>query len=359
MRSVAHVAHRRRQLEPPRVHLVRRRPSRSCDVQHRRAAIAPLEPRRQRLEQPRQHERQRLEPLDRPLEIERRLEPLLGGVGTSGRTSSPRAIACQRSAGCPSRAARSAAGSAASSPSVCRPQRVNAAIAARRFAARRLCRRSSRPIVRRACRSASARAPPPRRRGATTVRPGRARASTQRRRPRARQSPRARARRAPPPRAAVPRRSSRGAPSSRSRPLTSIDDEIAAVQLVARRELLGDDRAARRRRRAPERPPAADRRMRTRDAEYRRWSLRQSTAARSRHGTRRAPRCARVRARTTRACTFSHRTAPRRTESPLRDCPTPERQRQPGRAARHRLVADQHARRLARLRPSAAAAATS
>jgi len=46
-------------------------------VQHRRAAVAPLEARRQRLEQTRQHERQRLEPLDRPLQLQRRLEPLL------------------------------------------------------------------------------------------------------------------------------------------------------------------------------------------------------------------------------------------------------------------------------------------
>ena len=46
-------------------------------VQDRRTAIAPLEPRRQRLEQPRQHERQRLEPVDRPVEIDRPVEALL------------------------------------------------------------------------------------------------------------------------------------------------------------------------------------------------------------------------------------------------------------------------------------------
>ena len=91
-------------------------------MQHRRAAIAPLEARRQRLEQPRQDERQRLEAFDRPLEIERRLEPLLRRAsGTSGRMSSPRAIACHASAGRPSRATRSADGSAASSPSVLQP----------------------------------------------------------------------------------------------------------------------------------------------------------------------------------------------------------------------------------------------
>ena len=50
-------------------------------VQHRGAAVAPFEPRRQRFEQPREHERQRLELLDRPLELERRLEALLGERG--------------------------------------------------------------------------------------------------------------------------------------------------------------------------------------------------------------------------------------------------------------------------------------
>ena len=47
------------------------------DVQHRSAAIAALEARRQRLEQPREDERQRLEPVDWPFEIERRFEPLV------------------------------------------------------------------------------------------------------------------------------------------------------------------------------------------------------------------------------------------------------------------------------------------
>jgi hypothetical protein len=45
-------------------------------VQHRRPAIAALEARRQRFEQPREHERQRLEILDRPFQIERRFEAL-------------------------------------------------------------------------------------------------------------------------------------------------------------------------------------------------------------------------------------------------------------------------------------------
>src|SRR6266581_458323 len=45
-----------------------------ADMQHRGAAIALLEMRRKRVHQPRQHERQRLEPLDGPFEIERLLE---------------------------------------------------------------------------------------------------------------------------------------------------------------------------------------------------------------------------------------------------------------------------------------------
>ena len=96
------------------------------DVQDRRAAIAALEARRQRLEQPRQHERQRLEPLDRPFEIERALR-------TARRAASARAAArprrarspARRAPACPSRDARSAGGSAASSPSVRMPQRLS------------------------------------------------------------------------------------------------------------------------------------------------------------------------------------------------------------------------------------------
>jgi len=45
-----------------------------ADMQHRGTAIAPLEMRCERVHQPRQHERQRLEPLDGPFEIERLLE---------------------------------------------------------------------------------------------------------------------------------------------------------------------------------------------------------------------------------------------------------------------------------------------
>ena len=93
------------------------------DMQDRRAAIAALEARRQRFEQPRQHERQRLEPLDRPFQLERRFEPLVG----QRRHERPHILAArerlpdQRR---PARAAtQSADGSAASSPSVRIPQR--------------------------------------------------------------------------------------------------------------------------------------------------------------------------------------------------------------------------------------------
>jgi hypothetical protein len=50
-------------------------------VQRRGAAVAALEARGQRLEEAREHERQRLEPLDRPFQLGRRLEALLGKRG--------------------------------------------------------------------------------------------------------------------------------------------------------------------------------------------------------------------------------------------------------------------------------------
>ena len=71
----ADVAQRCGQLQMPLVQLTRDQPQR--DVQRRRPAIARFETRRQRFEQTREHERQRFEPFDRPLEIERRVEPLL------------------------------------------------------------------------------------------------------------------------------------------------------------------------------------------------------------------------------------------------------------------------------------------
>ena len=83
-------------------------------VQHGHAAVAALEADRQRLEQPREHERQRLEALDRPLEIHGRLEPLLRqhparAAGRRRLAPGPATAGPAR----PSRADRSAGGSAA------------------------------------------------------------------------------------------------------------------------------------------------------------------------------------------------------------------------------------------------------
>ena len=47
-------------------------------VENRRAAIRTLETLGQRLQQPRQHERERLESLDGPLEVERRVKRIVG-----------------------------------------------------------------------------------------------------------------------------------------------------------------------------------------------------------------------------------------------------------------------------------------
>ena len=49
-------------------------------MQYGRAAIAPLEARGERLEQAREHERQRLESIDRPFQFDRRLEAFLRHV---------------------------------------------------------------------------------------------------------------------------------------------------------------------------------------------------------------------------------------------------------------------------------------
>ena len=77
----ARIAHRRRQLQRPLVHVARRRHV-VLTRQSRTCSTAAPRPRRsrcaERLQQPAEHERQRLEPLDRPLEIERLLEALLG-----------------------------------------------------------------------------------------------------------------------------------------------------------------------------------------------------------------------------------------------------------------------------------------
>ena len=68
----ARVAHGRRQLDHPLVQIAR--DQRQRDAQDDGAPIATLEPIAQRIEQTRQHKRQRLEPLDRPFEIERLFE---------------------------------------------------------------------------------------------------------------------------------------------------------------------------------------------------------------------------------------------------------------------------------------------
>ena len=73
----ARVANRHRQLQRTLVHLARRAirfDQMQPHVQHGRAAIALLQVRLERLHQPPEHERQRLELLDRPFEIERLLE---------------------------------------------------------------------------------------------------------------------------------------------------------------------------------------------------------------------------------------------------------------------------------------------
>src|SRR5262245_55579662 len=69
-----------------------------ADVQHGCAPTAALEMRRQWLEQPPEYERQRLEPVDGPFEIERLLEPLLRHLGPQR----PRILAtCEALPACP------------------------------------------------------------------------------------------------------------------------------------------------------------------------------------------------------------------------------------------------------------------
>ena len=68
----SHVANGRRQLQAADMNGLRHQPE--AHAQDGGGAIAALEPCRQRLEQPREHERQRLEPLDRPFQIDRRFE---------------------------------------------------------------------------------------------------------------------------------------------------------------------------------------------------------------------------------------------------------------------------------------------
>ena len=110
------IAHRRRQLQRLLVHgLVHQV---QAHVQHGHAAIPAFEVRGQRLDQAPEHERQRLEALDRPFQIERLLEPLLRQRGhqrlvvfararcaTSGHRPPPAAPPRRRAAAPPARPA--------------------------------------------------------------------------------------------------------------------------------------------------------------------------------------------------------------------------------------------------------------
>ena len=166
-----------------------------------------------------------------------------GRVGTIGRMSSPRATACQTSAECPRRAARSAAGSAASSPSVFRPHRFNALTAyVDRLLPGEICARSSRSSGR--CErfsripigsGASASASPP---GSTIVNPGRASARTS-----AAVRVRASATWTPTPRAAAPSQllADGARRTEQSVEAADVDRyEIVAMSFVSRRELRGE-----------------------------------------------------------------------------------------------------------------------
>jgi hypothetical protein len=77
-----HVADRRGQLQAARARVVRDEAERH--VQYGRAAIAPLEARGERLEQTREHERQRLESIDRPFNSIDDSKRSSGTSGTSG-----------------------------------------------------------------------------------------------------------------------------------------------------------------------------------------------------------------------------------------------------------------------------------
>ena len=67
------VANRRGQFQPPRHDLAR--DERERKLNRRRAPVGLLERHRQRVEQARKHERERLQRVDRPFQIHRRLEP--------------------------------------------------------------------------------------------------------------------------------------------------------------------------------------------------------------------------------------------------------------------------------------------
>ena len=327
----------------------------SSHVQHRGAAVAPLELRRERLEETasgRTTAARALRSATRDRATTRTAPP--ASVGMNGRTSSPRAIACHRSAGCPRRDARSAGGSAAISPNVLIPHRPSTAstfatssagvglftrvapgiavgIAADAF--------SSIPM------GSGASAPAADREGSTTVKPGHAcaRTSAAVRVPASATCTRARARgRGAPQLFANRRRRADETPQS-----ANVDrHEIVPMPLVPRRKSLRDGNE--------EGPPSAPA-LRRRGV-----SVRRSIKAcehlpgaaehcrcfhRShfhRYGRANGPNDARLEIEAVEqpaAKTSAHGSRVRRPLSQL--------QRQPRRAARHRLASHQHARRVA------------
>ncbi len=93
------VTHRGRQLQQASVH----RPIDEAQIepQRRRPAIGALERGRQRVEQAREHERQRLELVDRPFQIDRLDESGHTGIRDERRQIDPRRQPLQHEAGLP------------------------------------------------------------------------------------------------------------------------------------------------------------------------------------------------------------------------------------------------------------------
>ena len=336
----------------------RRRDQPKLEVQDRRAAVAPLEARRQRLEQPRQHERQRLEPLDRPFELERRFEALLGQrrherrrvlaardrlpgqrvlpeprrqIGGRQRRelaqrSDPPAFATQR----PQRP------QSLSDPDLSASSASSASMIVNLFENRR---------------SGAARAPRALCPGSTTVRPGRASASTS-----AAVRVAATATCTCTPRAAASRRSSspiaRGGPSRPLEPADVDRHEIVAMPLVARRKFPRDGHERR-----PRHSPQSPLKRRVFRIRMSLRALRDSAVDRLRQrqvvdtGTRTSSWTPRTRANDV-GLDVEPVEQPR-----LSDLPAPPARSRPpallnrtvipAAAARHRLVADEHAGRLA------------
>ena len=122
----AGIANGRRQLQAPHVRLARDQPQGGGE--HGRRTAAPLEVRAHGVEQAPEHERQRLESFDGPLGIEVRLEGFLRherherpGIFAAGQP-------LQADAGLAEARESCAGGSAARSPSVRTPHRVNVSI---------------------------------------------------------------------------------------------------------------------------------------------------------------------------------------------------------------------------------------